>query len=89
MATATLISTVTVTWECSHQRGVERSCDVLAEYTFDGSRDLQIMAADIVEGDEPYGIDTASFDLLVDKAVAERASEAYGDWLSGQDGGDR
>jgi hypothetical protein len=82
----TLTSTVTVQWECP--KGVERECDVVVEYTFDNVDDLDVLSAEIVGGGSPYGIDAATFDELVDAAVAERASEAYGDWLSGQDGND-
>tara|TARA_R110000822_G_scaffold3973_12_gene17096 strand:- start:1622 stop:1888 length:267 start_codon:yes stop_codon:yes gene_type:complete len=82
--TPTLTSLITVQWEC--HLGVERTADVVAEYTFDGVDDLEVLGADIVGGGEPYGIRPDIFDALVDAAVAERAAEAYGDWLSGQDG---
>lgn len=81
----TLTTTVTVQWECSVRHGVERQCDVVVEYTFDGVDDLDVLSADIVGGGEPYGIADHLFDALVDDAVAERAAEAYGDWLSGQE----
>jgi hypothetical protein len=80
----TLFSTVTVQWECP--KGIERQCDVVAEYNFDNVDDLEVLGADIVGGGEPWGIDQESFDALVDAAVAEVASEAYGDWQSGLDG---
>lgn len=82
--TPTLTSLVTVQWEC--HLGVERQCDVVAEYTFDGVDDLEVLGADIVDDIEAWCIDQESLDALVDAAVAERAAEAYGDWLSGQDG---
>jgi hypothetical protein len=76
-----LTSTVNVQWE--DPKGIERDCDVLVEYTYDG--DVDVLSADIIEGEEPYGISESDFDDLVDAAVAERAPEAYADWLSGQD----
>ena len=83
----TLTSTVTVQWECPDCL-IKRQCVVVADYTFDNVDDLEVLSAEIVGGGSPYGIDAATFDELVDAAVAERASEAYGDWLSGQDGND-
>ena len=86
----TLTTTVTVQWECNKRPGVERQCDVVVEYTFDGVDDVDVLAADIVrtdvfDGDDaPYGISEQDFDALVDEAVAERAHDAYADWLSGQ-----
>ena len=67
------------------QRGIERECDVDVEFTFDGVDDFEVLGADIVGGGEPYGISAECFDDLVDQATIERASEVYGDWLSGQD----
>lgn len=84
--TPTLTSLVSVQWQCP--KGLDRECDVTVEYTFDGVDDLEVLAADVAGGVEPYGIDPDAFDALVDAAVAERAAEAYGDWLSGQDGSD-
>lgn len=80
----TLFSAVTVQWQCP--MGIERQCDVVAEFTFDNVDDLEVLGADIVGGGEPYGIGQESFDALVDAAVAEVASVAYGDWQSGLDG---
>ena len=74
-------TTVNVQWE--DPKGIERDCDVLVEFMYDG--DVDVLSADIVGGGEPYGISESDFDDLVDAAVAERAPEAYADWLSGQD----
>ena len=84
--TPTLTSTVTIRWDCV-ELGIERQCDVVVAYTFDGVDDLEVLAA-IVGGGVPYGIGPESFDALVDAAAAEAAPVAYGDWLSGQDGSD-
>jgi hypothetical protein len=81
--TPILSSTVTVQWKCP--LGVERTADVVVEYTFDGHRCIH-QCTDIVDDIEAWGIDQESLDALVDAAMAERAAEAYGDWLSGQDG---
>ena len=78
-----LSSTVSIQWKCP--LGVERTADVVGEYTFDGVDDLEVLGADIIDDIEAWGIDQESLDALVDAAVAERAAEAYGDWLSGQD----
>lgn len=80
----TLTSTVNVMWECP--KGIERDVDVLVEFTFDGVDDLDILAAEILGEGEPYGISEDRFDGLVDAAVADCATDAYNDWLSGQDG---
>lgn len=80
----TLTSAVTVQWQCP--KGIKRTADVVAEYTFDNVDDLEVLGADIVGGGEPYGIDQERFDALVDEAVAAVASLAYGDWQSGLDG---
>ena len=85
--TPTLTSTVTVRWDCV-ELGIERQCDVVVEYTFDGVDDLEVLAADIVGGGVPEGIHPDAFDDLVDAAAAQAAPVAYGDWLSGQDGSD-
>jgi hypothetical protein len=82
----TLTTTVNVQWECDKRPGVERDCDVLVEFTFDGVDDFEVLGAEIVGGGEPYGISTDCFDDLVDAATIEVAAEVYGDWLSGQDG---
>jgi hypothetical protein len=84
--TPTLTSAVSIQWKCP--LGVERTADVVAEYTFDGVDDLEVLGADIVDDIDAWCIDQESLDALVDAAVAERAPEAYGDWLSGQDGSD-
>jgi hypothetical protein len=76
-----LTTTVNVQWEDT--KGIERDCDVVVEYMYNG--DVDVLSADIVEAGEPYGISESAFDALVDAAVAERAPEAYADWLSGQD----
>jgi len=78
-----ITTTVNVQWE--DPKGIERDCDVIVEFLYDG--DVDIFSADIVnaEGGEPYGISESDFDALVDAAVAEQAPEAYADWLSGQD----
>lgn len=81
----TLTTTVNVQWDCNERYGVERECDVVVEFTFDGVDAVDVLSADIVGGGEPYGIADHIFDMLVDEAVAERAADAYADWLSGQD----
>lgn len=86
MTTPTLYATVNVQWE--DNKGVERDVDVEVEYVFDGRKDLQVMAGDIIGEGEPYGISEDAFWDLVDQAVAARASDDYNNWLSGQDGSD-
>jgi hypothetical protein len=81
----TLTSTVTVQWECPDCL-IKRQCVVVADYTFDNVDDLEVLNADIVDGGEPRCISQENFDALVDAAVAEVASVAYGDWQSGLDG---
>ena len=76
-----ITTTVNVQWE--DRKGTERDCDVVVEFLYDG--DVDILSADIVGGGEPYGISDSDFDDLINGAVAERAPEAYADWLSGQD----